>query len=83
MDTGEKLRLWRERNGLSQEKAAKRIGAKQRTWASWEKDGATPEVDFAEAIERLTGGEVAIGDWVRSRRRKRRTESLPRTGTDG
>ncbi len=71
MDNGEKLRAWRVAAGLSQAKAADRVGTKQRTWAQWE-SGTTPEIDFAESLERLTDGEVAMRDWARSRRRKRR-----------
>ncbi len=75
MTNGEKLRIWRERAGLSQADAAEKIGTKQRTWAQWESEGTTPEIDFAEALEKLTGGAVTMRDWVRSRRKKRRDEA--------
>jgi transcriptional regulator with XRE-family HTH domain len=71
MDNGERLRIWRDSKGLSQQEAAKLVRTKQRTWASWEHDGATPEIDFAEDLERVTDGFVAMRDWARSRRRQR------------
>lgn len=77
MTNGEKLRAWRERVGLSQDQAAKRVGTVQRTWAGWEKS-TTPEVDYCEQIQELTGGEVSTKDWARSRRRKRRNEESPK-----
>ena len=70
-ETGAKLRDWRHGAGLSEAKAAELVGCTQRTWHDWEAKGKTPEVDFAEAIERVTGGIVSIRDWVMSRRRKR------------
>lgn len=71
---GKRLKAWRKRVGLSQDGAAKRLGTSQRTWAAWEMDGTTPEVDYCEAIEDLTGGEVAVSDWARARRNKRRRD---------
>jgi transcriptional regulator with XRE-family HTH domain len=73
MTNGARLREWRESMGLSQEEAARRIGAKQRTWAGWETFGTTPEVDYCEAIEALTKGIITMRDWARSRRRTRRS----------
>jgi DNA-binding XRE family transcriptional regulator len=75
MTNGMKLRAWRERSGLSQARAAAKVGAKQKTWCQWEADATTPEIDFAEAIERLTSGSVAMRDWVRARRKKRQEDS--------
>jgi transcriptional regulator with XRE-family HTH domain len=71
MDVGQRLRQWRTKVGISQKVAAEQIGTDQRVWASWEA-GTTPEVDYTEAIERLTKGAVTIRDWVRERRKKRR-----------
>lgn len=70
---GGRLRAWRERQkpALSQERAAELVGAPQRTWADWELGGKTPEIDYAEAIERLTGGKIRMRDWARGRRAKR------------
>ncbi len=76
MTNGEKLRAWRERAGLSQDKAARRVGTSQRTWGAWEANGTTPEIDYADAIEKLTGGAVQMRDWVKSRRKKRREEAI-------
>lgn len=72
---GKRLKAWRKRLGISQEGAAKRLGTSQRTWAAWEL-GSTPEVDYCEALEDLTGGEISISDWVESRRKKRRSDAV-------
>lgn len=69
--TGARLRSWRELNQLSQAAAAKKIGATQRTWADWEVEKYPPDVDFAEAIERLTGKQIRMVDWAKDRRAKR------------
>lgn len=82
MTNGEKLRAWRDRSGISQADAAEKIGTKQRTWASWETDGTTPEIDFAEALEKLTTGAVTMRDWVRSRRKKRNEDTPTPAITD-
>jgi len=81
MTTGEKLRNWRNREGLSQDQAAKKVGTTQRTWGAWE-DGSTPEADFIESIEKLTGGAVAFRDRARSRRKKRREDAATESATD-
>jgi transcriptional regulator with XRE-family HTH domain len=72
MDVGEKLRVWREKVGLSQDEAARRVGTSQRTWGAWEANGTTPEIDFAEAIEKMTNGGISMRDWARGRRRRRK-----------
>lgn len=71
--TGDRLRDWRRRQKppLSQAAAAERIGTKQRTWADWETDKSAPDVDFAEAIERLTGRKIRMRDWAEIRRQLR------------
>lgn len=74
MRTGERLRAWRQKAGLSQEQAAKKVGTTQRSWGAWETD-TTPEIDFAEAIEKLTRGEITMRDWSRCRRKKRREDA--------
>jgi transcriptional regulator with XRE-family HTH domain len=68
---GARLQAWRTAKGLSQAGAAKMIGAKQRTWADWESGLSSPEVDFAEAIERLTDRTIRMTDWAESRRARR------------
>ena len=73
MTTGEKLRTWREKSGLTQDQAAKCIGATQATWKAWE-HGSTPEADYIEAIEKLTHGAILFRHWARCRRRKRLAE---------
>lgn len=83
--TGSRLRAWRERQEpkLSQTAAAERIGTKQRTWGDWETDKAAPDVDFAEAIERMTGREVRMCDWAEIRRQLRLHPRRRRKGGSG
>ena len=82
MTTGERLRIWRTKAGLSQEQAAKTVGTNQATWKAWER-GSTPEADYIEAIERLTKGTVSFHSWAKDRRRKRREAAAPtESGTD-
>lgn len=77
MTTGEKLRAWRAKRGISQASAAALVGTTQRTWGQWESDGTTPEIDYCDAIEKLTSGAVTMKDWARSRRKQRRGDSCP------
>lgn len=77
--TGERLRAWREEQGLSQAKAAETMGTKQRTWADWEYGRLVPDVDFADRIEQITKGRIRSSDWAESLRAKR---SKDESGTD-
>lgn len=81
MTTGERLRSWRVKAGLSQEQAAKTVGTTQATWKAWER-GSTPEADYIEALERLTKGAISFRGWARDRKKKRRAEVAPTSGTD-
>lgn len=82
--TGERLRAWRdEQVALSQAKAAKAVGTKQRTWADWEYGRLVPDVDFAERIEQLTKGRIRSSDWaasLRAQRAKDESGTLPADG---
>ena len=71
MSTGEKLRAWRDRVGLSQQKAAEKVGTVQPAWRQWECGSRSPDIDFAAAIERVTDGEITMQDWARERRVQR------------
>lgn len=73
MTMGERLKGWRTKNGLSQRVAAEKVGTGQRTWADWE-TGTTPEVDYLEALEKLTDGAVTIKGWAKERRAERTTD---------
>jgi DNA-binding XRE family transcriptional regulator len=81
--TGARLRAWREKHKprLSQAAAAKEIGTTQRTWADWEAGEYSPEIDFAEAIERLTKGKVCMRHWAATRRAKRNAARKDESGT--
>lgn len=81
MTTGERLRNWRKKAGLSQDQAAKLVGTIQATWRAWE-SGSTPEADYIEALEKLTKGAVSFSGWARDRRKKRRVDAAPESGTD-
>lgn len=60
---GERLREWREAQGLSQAQAAARIGAKQGTWAPWESGKKCPSVGRANQLAELTAGAVPVSGW--------------------
>lgn len=62
--TGARLKKWREEKGLSQARAAREVGSKQRTWADWESERLVPTIKFATAIERMTDGYVRVVDWA-------------------
>ena len=66
MDIGVRLKAWREEKGLSQAKAAKLIGAGQRTWTDWETKGKPVSGYFAVLmVERLEGLGLEVQDLVR------------------
>lgn len=80
---GERLLAWRKKDGRSQTACAGAIGTTQSAWASWERDESFPEVDYADAVERLTDGYVRVGDWAKARRAKRAADrAKDESGTD-
>jgi transcriptional regulator with XRE-family HTH domain len=58
------LRAWRERQGLSQGKAAALLGVHQNTWSDWEGRRKSPRIAMALAIAALTKGEVPTMAWL-------------------
>lgn len=80
---GERLRAWRKKDGRSQTACAEAIGTTQSAWASWERDESFPEVDYVDAVERLTDGYVRVVDWAKARRAKRVADrAKDESGTD-
>ncbi len=85
MTPGEKLVRWRRENGMTQRAAAKLAGLSHATWHAYE-SGGLPRTPAAVAIERVTNGAVAVGDWVESEedravRRARAASKRVRTAT--
>jgi transcriptional regulator with XRE-family HTH domain len=86
--TGARLRAWRKKQVVdgkerSQTSCAEEIKATQSAWAAWERDESFPEVDFADAVERMTDGYVRVVDWARARRAKRVADKArDESGTD-
>jgi len=65
MTTSERLRDWRKRQALSQQEAAGRAGVTQAVWSKLEAGKyARISAQTAERIERATGGEIRIADWL-------------------
>jgi transcriptional regulator with XRE-family HTH domain len=52
---GARLRELRDRSGLTQQKAAEKIGVSYRTWQSWEQGTSTPRWPNKKKIARLFG----------------------------
>ena len=63
MNGPSRLRKWREARGLTQEEAAKRVGAQQSSWCDWENAEKSPSVRFALRIARTTRGAVPVSSW--------------------
>ncbi len=69
------LKAWREANGLTQRQAGERLAdfndekrtARQAAWWSWERGEKSPDLFFAFALERMTGGRVMAQGWAISR----------------
>lgn len=67
---GRKLAEWRKRQPgdgdkpLTQQGAARRIGATQGAWGAWEKGRKEPGAHFANAIDDLTRGAVPARGWA-------------------
>lgn len=64
LDAGTRLKKWRDDNGVSQAVAAARIQSTQGAWTSWERGVRAPDLIFAFAIEKLTGGVVKAESWA-------------------
>lgn len=61
----ERLRAWRDERDLSQREAARLAGVSQAAWYTLEA-GKTHRISLrlAAAIERATGGAIAVNDWL-------------------
>ncbi len=65
---GALLRKWRQEAKLSQVEAARKIGASQSAWASWEAGKRGPDNHNSHEIETLTDGVVRAKLWAVPRR---------------
>lgn len=52
MKISELLKLWRDKQGLTQEQAARRLGVCVKTVHNWEKGETTPKEYIREIIEK-------------------------------
>lgn len=93
----EKLKRWREEQGLTQTEAANKVEVGQASWSAWESGQKRPSIEQLVQLAALTMASkyaVAIHDWVETdkqrdarrkrkseRRRRARRESPPATGT--
>lgn len=55
MSRGERLRVLRQLNGLSQAEVAKLVDKSRSTYISWEKDKADPDLESAYALAQHYG----------------------------
>lgn len=76
MAANEDLKNWRERRELSQKDAAGLIPVSPAAWCDWEQAKKVPDIEKAEAVERLTG--IPMRAWSEIARTKR----LAREGND-
>lgn len=81
----EKLKAWRASQGISQAKAAERVGAAQKSWDEWEDGIKVPGLRYVVRIERETDGAVPAIGWVGDdkpapRRRRARRPSAASSG---
>jgi DNA-binding XRE family transcriptional regulator len=59
-----KLKAFRKRIGVSQQRAAQAIDCSGPTFNDWENGKKRPEPKFISRIETWTSGEVALADWI-------------------
>lgn len=60
------LKEWMRREGLTQEAAAKRLGATQQNISNWTLGKNTPTLRMAVTIEKRTRGAVTVAELVPS-----------------
>lgn len=65
MSPGERLKTWRKSRvpKLSQAALGELLDVSDVSVCLWESDGKLPSVEYREAIERLTDGEVPADSW--------------------
>ncbi len=68
VEVGALLKKWRQENDLSQEAAAKKIGASQSSWGAWESGKKAPDNFNAAQLEELTEKLVPAKLWAIPRR---------------
>ncbi len=61
--TGNKLRLWRMRHGISQADFARRLNTTSQVVCDWEKGRKTPDIESMAKIVDVTGGAIQPGDF--------------------
>lgn len=66
----QRLRAWRDGRHLGQEKAASLARMGQSSWSFVERGLRPPTLSQSFRIEKLTGGDVAMADWVGPKDRK-------------
>lgn len=72
MTAPERLKAWREQEGLTQAAASQRAGVSQATWCDWENGNKVPRVDKASDLAKLTKGPHQVtsehwADWLRAK----------------
>jgi transcriptional regulator with XRE-family HTH domain len=70
------LKKWREDQDLSQKDAAAKVPVSPAAWCEWEQGKKVPDIEKAEALERVTG--IPMSTWAAFAKTKR----LAREGTD-
>lgn len=60
-----KLKKWRQLAGKSQAEASRLVDVSPAAWCHWERFKKTPDLQNAAAVESLTGGLVAVADWLK------------------
>jgi transcriptional regulator with XRE-family HTH domain len=75
------LRIWRERNDLSQLELAKKIGVKEATVSRWESRDRFPRGKILRRLANLTGISVAELLGVKQRKVKSNGETQTRAST--
>lgn len=56
----EALRAWREKHGLTQGAAGKRLGVGQATWSDWETGKKMPSLKLALKISEVIGLKIKL-----------------------
>lgn len=54
------LAEWRAQQGLTQQEAAEKLGARRAAWSAWELREKKPSVEMAATIHRATRGRVPV-----------------------
>ncbi len=72
MTGGELLRKWREREGISQQRAAALLGLNQSSVSDYESGNQTPRIDQIVTIYSATAGAVPMEAWAKKRTKRRK-----------